>query len=510
MERALPLFVIVPLAVSFLLPLLDKVFRRGGLTRFVAGLTALALLVLSLHFLGTPDTVAWIGKWSFSARGATGISLVSDDLARLMLVVINGIGFAAVLFSLSYMRRYTSPSLYFTLFFLMMTGMNGVVITGDLFNLFVFLEIAAIASYALVGFGCESEELEAAFKYLVLGTIGSAFVLLAIGILYNQTGFLNMAQVAQILAGAPLNRLAVIAAAFFLLGFGLKAAMVPWHAWLPDAHPSAPAPISAMLSGVLIKALGVYAMARVFFHVIPIRAEFAWAIMTMGALSMVIGVFLAVGQWDFKRLLAYHSISQMGYVVLALGVAAEMALRKNYFAAAVAASGGLFHMFNHAAFKSLLFLCSGATEYATGTRQLKELGGVKDRLPLTGACLRIAALSISGVPPMNGFWSKLMIVIALVLAGHLWLAAMTVLVSFMTLLSFVKVQRYVLEGDPSARVADAIRVPLTMRIAMALLAVVCVGAGVLFPFYGDRLIEAAGNGLVLPAQNYIAKVLGGG
>ena len=161
-----------------------------------------------------------------------------------------------------------------------------------------------------------------------------------------------------------------MAAAFFLMGFGLKAAMVPFHAWLPDAHPSAPAPISAMLSGVLIKALGVYTLVRVFFDCLVMNRQFAYVLIALGAASMVIGVFLAVGQWDFKRLLAYHSISQMGYVVLAVGVAGEMLVLGNTAVAAVAVLGGLFHLFNHAVFKSLLFLCSGAAEYSTGTRLL--------------------------------------------------------------------------------------------------------------------------------------------
>lgn len=509
MENALTLFVILPLGAAFLIPLLGKVVRSDPLIRAIATLVAAGLVCLAVRVLSGPDSVYWMGRWSVAERGVAGISLVNDSLARLMLVVINAVAFAAVVFSLGYMKRYTSPALYFSLFFLMIAGMNGVVLAGDLFNLFVFVEVAAISSYALVAFGCESEELEASFKYLVLGTIGSAFILLAVAVLYNQTGYLNMAQVAQALAGSPLNRAIMLAAAFFLLGFGLKAAMVPWHAWLPDAHPSAPAPISAMLSGVLIKALGVYALVRVFFNVIPPNAAFAYALIVMGALSMVIGVFLAVGQWDFKRLLAYHSISQMGYVVLALGVALQMVGIDKPIVAGIAAVGGLFHMFNHAAFKSLLFLCSGATEYATGSRQLKELAGVKLKLPFTGMCLRIAALSISGVPPFNGFWSKLMIVVALVIAGHPWLAAMTVLVSFMTLLSFIKVQRYILEGDPSERVAGAAGVPASMKLAMALLAIVCVGAGLLFPFYGNELIRNAGHVLITSVQRYVAMALGG-
>jgi multicomponent Na+:H+ antiporter subunit D len=246
-----------------------------------------------------------------------------------------------------------------------------------------------------------------------------------------------------------------------------------------------------MLSGVLIKALGVYTLIRIFFDCLSMSHTFAYVLMTLGVVSMVIGVFLAVGQWDFKRLLAYHSISQMGYVVLAVGVAGEMLITKRYEIASLALLGGLFHLFNHAVFKSLLFLCSGAVEYRTGTRLLKKLGGLKHKMPVTGACLRVAALSISGVPPFNGFWSKLIIIIAVIQSGHYGLGAVTVLVSFMTLLSFIKVQRYIVDGDPSEAVAPVQEAPLSMCVAMILLAVICVGAGILFPFMKDTLFESS-------------------
>jgi len=505
MENLLPLFPAIPLFAAFVLPLAEKARLGPRVSRLMGVMTAGALLLLALRFIGSEDMVYWMGGWGPS-RGALGISLVLDSMSRFMILIVAVITFAATLFSLSYMKRYTSQPLYYSLFFLMVAGMNGVVLAGDIFNLYVFLEVAAIASYALVAFGCESEELEASIKYLVLGTVGSTFILLGIGIVYNQTGQLNMAAVAASRPGGPAI---MMAGAFFLMGFGLKAAMVPFHAWLPDAHPSAPAPVSAMLSGVLIKALGVYALARMFFNVLPMNYQFAYIIITMGALSMVIGVFLAVGQWDFKRLLAYHSISQMGYVVLALGVAAEMTLTGRPAVASIAMLGGLFHLANHATFKSLLFLCSGACEFSTGTRLLKKLGGLKERMPVTAGCLRIAALSISGVPPFNGFWSKMIIIIAVVQAGHYWLGALTVLVSFMTLLSFIKVQRYILEGEPSDVVADAVEAPLSMRLAMILLAVICVCAGVLLPFYRFEIIDSAGEALMDGVRHVMQLASGG-
>ena len=500
MENLLPFIIAIPLGAAFILPLLEKTSIGSQLSRLIAVLVTVAILVLSYQGLmaynADGEIRYWMGGWSDSSA-ALGISMVLDGMSSLMLLVVSIVAFAAILFSLSYMKRYTAQPFYYCLFFLMLTGMLGVILAGDIFNLYVFLEIAAISSYALVAFGCEKEELEAAFKYLVLGSVGSVFILLGIAIVYNQTGHLNMARVhQQLLTAGETSHALLMAAAFFLMGFGLKAAMVPFHAWLPDAHPSAPAPISAMLSGVLIKALGVYALLRVFFNVLVMNIEFAYILMTLGALSMVIGVFLAVGQWDFKRLLAYHSVSQMGYVVLAVGVAGEMILDGQNNIAAWAMLGGLFHLANHATFKSLLFLCSGAAEYATGTRLLKKLGGLKHNMPITAGCLRIAALSISGVPPFNGFWSKLIIIIAVIMAGHYWLGAMTVLVSFMTLLSFIKVQRYILDGEPAPSVAHATEVPWTMSLAMLLLAAICIGAGIFLGLYKDAVFDGASDVLL--------------
>jgi len=486
LTNLLPIAVAIPLVAAFVLPLLQRRVNGPRTSRCLTLLVATALLLLAALFITLPDTTYWMGNWS-PHSGAIGISLVLDGLSRLMFFIVALIAFAATLFSLRYMTRYTAEPLYYCLFCLMVTGMTGVVLSGDLFNLYVFLEIAAIASYALVAFGTGREEIEAAFKYLVLGTVGSAFILLGIAIVYNQTGQLNMALIAQNLP--PNSSAVLIAAAFFLMGFGLKAAMVPFHAWLPDAHPSAPAPISAMLSGVLIKALGVYTLVRLFFDCLVMNRQFAYVLIVLGAASMVIGVLLALGQEDFKRLLAYSSISQTGYVVLAAGIAGEMVVRANMAVAALALLGGLFHLFNHAVFKSLLFLCSGATEYSTGTRMLKSLGGLKQRMPLTSSCLRVAALSIAGVPPFSGFWSKLLIIIAIIQAGHLWLGAMTVLVSFITLLTFLKVQRHILDGTPSPAVAQAREVPWSMTTAMILLTTICIAAGLFFPYYKDALFQ---------------------
>ena len=495
MQAIVPLIVVVPLGVAFAIVVLAHAGRLKCLTAPAAVLAVLTSLVFALVLLGTGTVNVYVGGWG---DGRTlGIELVCDGLAKLMLVTINLVALASVVFAGGYMRRYTRVWLFYSLFLLMTAAMNALVLAGDLFNLFVFLEVAAIASYALVAFGCEAEELEAAFKYMILGTVGSAFVLLGVTILYSLTGQLNMAQVGSVLSRAgPAGPAALLASAALLGGLALKAAMVPFHAWLPDAHPSAPAPVSAMLSGVLIKASGVYALARIVFNVLGPSTPYATILMVLGAVSMVVGVFLAIGQWDFKRLLAYHSISQMGYVVLALGVGAKLAAAGDRTLAGLCLFGGLFHMFNHAAFKSLLFLSSGAIEQQTGTRMLKQLGGLTRKMPLTAFCCRIGALSISGVPPFNGFFSKLIIIIALALAGQPLLAALAVLVALMTLLSFVKVQRYALEGSPAGHARSAREAPALMGVAMVALAIVCILGGLAIGPLRTYLFDPAGEALL--------------
>ena len=220
---------------------------------------------------------------------------------------------------------------------------------------------------------------------------------------------------------------------------------------------------------------------------------------------MVIGVFLAVGQWDFKRLLAYHSISQMGYVILGIGLGGYiLSSGGRHSAAVLALLGGIFHLANHSVFKSLLFLCSGSIEFSTGTRQLKEMGGLLEAMPVTRATCTIASLSIAGVPPFNGFWSKLIIVIAAFQAGLPWLAAITILVSFVTLISFLKVLRYAFLG----RLPEALRrikeSPAVMSVALILLAVLCTGMGLLLvPALREMILDPAVNALAREPRRYV-------
>jgi len=483
----MPLMIAVPLGGAFLCALMGKRTRAlPDAMGFLVTLLTAAGAVYSVSLVKSAETLVYtMGGWP----APQGIVLSLDGLTAFMLVTVNLVAFLVAIYARGYMERYTSKRLFYGLFLLMLAGMNGVVLTGDMFNLFVFLEIASVASYALVAFGTGKHELEAAFKYGVMGTIASLFILMGIILLYARTSTLNMADMAGQLADGGGNVVPLVTG-LFLAGFGLKAAVVPFHAWLPDAHPSAPAPISAMLSGVLIKSLGVYALVRILFNVLGVAvvaedgSGFA-PLIVLGILSMMVGVVLALGQWDMKRLLAYHSISQIGYVILAIGIGTPLAVM-----------AGLFHLFNHSIFKSLLFLDSGALEHATGTRDLRRMGGVGRKLPVTSGSTLIASMSIAGIPPFNGFWSKLLIIVAAVHAGHSWSAFWAVLASILTLASFTKVLRYGFQGGAEDRLRQLAAVPLSMKVALVLFAVICIGGGLLLlPSLRDLFLGPAADAL---------------
>jgi len=480
----LPIFVIIPLGAAFLISLLGKKIKI--LSDLLANLGTLGLLIFSLYSvpvaLAHKILVYKIGGW----MPPIGICMVLDGLTSFMLVTVNLVSFLVTVYSINYMEKYTDKYRFYTLFMLMLAGMNGIIVTGDLFNLFVFLEIASIASYALVAFGTEAEELEASFKYAVMGSVASSFILLGIALLYSYTSTLNMADIAFVLSSKPNSAIIAFITVLFLAGFALKAALVPFHAWLADAHPSAPASISAMLSGVLIKVLGVYALIRIFFSLIGINNTILSILMFLGGLSMLAAVILALAQWDFKRLLAYHSISQIGYVILGIGLGTPLGIL-----------GGLFHLFNHSIFKSLLFLNSGAVVYSLGTRDLQKMGGLREKMPVTGNTSLVASMSIAGIPPFNGFFSKFIIILACIQAGRFGYAFCAVIGSILTLASFMKVQKYAFFGKLNQNLQHIKEVPWAMRLSMIALAVICVVSGLLIVPKFSPFLQSAVDILLL-------------
>ena len=493
-SNIVPFFVVIPLAGAFLISLIGKKVKViSDIIGILASSSLCGLSLIALQLYNTNGIITYgIGGWKIPI----GIGMVIDGFTAFMLITVNFVAFCVAVYSINYMERFTAKWKFYTLFFLMLAGMNGVIVTGDIFNLFVFLEIAAVASYALVAFGTEKHELEAAFKYATMGTIGSLFILLGIALLYGYTSTLNMADMGNILAQKGNSNIIVMVVVLFLMGFGLKAALVPFHAWLPDAHPSAPAPISAMLSGVLIKSLGIYALCRIFYNVIGLTDAISKTLLFLGALSMVIGGLLALRQWDIKRLMAYSSISQVGYIVVGLALGTPLGIL-----------GGLFHLFNHSIFKSLLFLNSGAIEYTTGTRDLREMGGLISKMPVTGTTTFIASMSIAGVPPLNGFWSKLIIIIALVQAGRYGYAFWAALISILTLAMYIKVIKYAFLGKLKSKWSKIKEVPIFMKLSMITLAFVCLVGGALLFWGQSEAFLGRAQETILEGRKYATTIL---
>lgn len=512
MNPLIPLLVVIPLAGAFLIMILGRFIRHFN--KVLASLVLLILTIISFYFLfntGDKISVYKVGGWEAVNSIPIGIYMVVDGFTAIVLCIINLIGFLSVFYSISYIARYTSEDYFYALFCLMIAGMNGVVASGDIFNIFVFLEISSISSYALVAFGVEKQQLEATFKYQVLGGLASFLILFGIGFLYWKTKTLNIADIRTVMVSAYDRKFYLMVEIMMLSGFGIKAAVIPFHAWLPDAHSSAPSPISAMLSGVFIKAVGIYVIIRLFFNMFVISEEMAILATTLGTLSMVVGVFLAIGQWDIKRLLAYHSISQMGYVIMSVGIGMILLSRGlRHEVAALAIAGGIFHLINHAAFKGLLFLNAGAIEYSTGTRDLREMGGLAKSMPITSATSFAASMAISGIPPFNGFFSKLIIIFAAVMAHFYLLAALAAIVSIITLASFLKFQRYAFYNKDSGQKKETVikEVPFPMVFSMIVLSIICLLLSLLaIPGIRDTFLTPAIDILMDPSK-YSTYIIG--
>jgi multicomponent Na+:H+ antiporter subunit D len=491
--QIIPLFVAIPFGAAFLVAIFGK--WRKPLSSVIAVLATVALFILAIFAVyfshKHPVIVYSVGAW----KPPIGIALVMDGLSAFMLMVLNLVGCMISIFSVSYMERYTGKWKFFTLYLLILGGMNGVVVTGDFFNLYIFFEIALIAAFALIAFGVGKEELEASFKYAIMSTVGSLFVLLAIVLLYSYTSTLNMADVGSVLIQKGKPGIILMVSVLLLSGLGFKAALVPFHAWLPDAHPAAPAPISALLSGLLIKTLGFYVMFRVFFNVIGITPAISDMLMLLGVVSMLVGGFLALGQKDFKRLLAWSSVSQVGYIALGVGLGTPLGIL-----------GGLFHLFNHSVFKSLLFLNAGAVEYAAETRDLEKLGGLSQKMPVTTATNLLGSMSIAGVPPFSGFWSKLIIIVAAVQAGKSWYAVWAVVASILTLGAVLKILKFAFWGKLKDSLSGIREVPFLMQFSMIVLTCVSVlGGFLLVPPIRDVFLIPAVN-VLLEGVLYAAKV----
>ncbi len=471
------IFVAIPLIVASVMLIIGR-FSRDILPDFLANLCFFLLLCASIMIsCSWPGTGQYmhILKW-FSTN--LNIKVVLDGLSLLMIFTISIVSLSVGLFSINYMGKYGSKSLYYAILLVLVASMNGIVLTSDLFTMYIFIEAAGIASYGLVSLGRTRYSTEGAFKYLVLSAIASSFILLGIAGVFVNTGTTDIRSIS---ASGFSSKFFII---LFLTGFSFKCGLVPFHTWMPDAYTAAPAVLPAISSGIFVKVAGVYTVARIFFNALPFSAGVSSVMVYLGIISIVVGALLALGQSGLKRLLAYSSISQVGYIILGIGIGTPLGI-----------IGGLLHMFNHAIFKSLLFLNAGAVEYTCGTDDSLKLGGLGKNMPFTSTTNVIGLLSAAGVPPLNGFWSKLIIVVALFKANMFLYGFIAILASVLTLGYLLLIQRRVFFGKIKECFENIVDVPFWMNLSMVGLGLVCVWVGVSF---APILIK-----WVLPAANVL-------
>ena len=424
------------------------------------------------------------------------LTISVDALGALFFVLIGTISFLGALYSFRYMEIYPYQSLarFYHCLILFIAGMVGVVSVTDMFFFFAFWEFMTLCSYFLVIYETQDPvSLRAGFKYFVMTHIGTVAMVIGAVLLQTQVGSFAFSQLKEAMAGmieAHPVRLSVILG-LFLLGFGTKAGMYPVGTWLPDAHPAAPSGISAILSGVMIK-MGIYGILRLFFFLLPfssLSVGYGIIIAALGTLSLFMGTLSALMQHDSKRLLAFHSIGQIGYILLGIGTGLSF-LQTNPVLSTVATAAGICHVVNHAAFKGLLFLNAGSSLYKTGTRDLNQLGGLYSVMPATAWVTLIASLSIAGMPPFNGFVSKWLIYQSTIIGGigsplFIFFGLIAIFISSVTLASFVKFFSSSFGGNMDknleARLSPGFEVPWPMRFSQNVLALLCVLLGI-FPW----------------------------
>ncbi len=396
-----------------------------------------------------------------------GSNLRIDLLSAVVLFTIGLVALMAVAVSTK------SDSLNFTnLVLISLMGMCGVAMVRDLFTLYIFLEITGIASYVMIAIRRETNGLEGAFKYLVMSAVATVMLLSAISLIYIAVGKLEFASIAQYLsAGNPGDWSLLVKAALVLLvaAFCIKAGVVPFHGWAPGAYTAAPPAVSVLMAGIVTKAGGVYIILRMMSDVFK-GARIGLPFMVLGTLSIIVGALAAIGQKDLKKMLAWSSISQIGYIILGAGVGTPLAL-----------TGALLHFFNHAVFKSLLFINSAAVDQQTGTRDMDKLGGLASRMKITGLTSVIGFLSTAGVPPFSGFWSKLLIIMALWAAKDYVYAVLALLASLLTLGYFLKMQRKVFFGKIAPGLEGTQEGGVKYTATALILSLITIAVGVLFP-----------------------------
>jgi multicomponent Na+:H+ antiporter subunit D len=475
--------VVVPLLAA---PLTVLLRRRSVafVVALVASWSALAIAIALWLQVAANGTISYaIGNWP----PPWGIEYRVDTLNAFVLVLVSGLAALVLPYSRASIEREVSPQqhyLFYTMFALCLAGMLGMTITGDAFNIFVFLEISSLSTYVLIALGRHRRALVAAYRYLILGTIGATFIVIGIGLLYLMTGTLNLDDMSRRITAAQGTRPVLAALAFLTVGICLKAALFPLHQWLPDAYTSAPSAVSALLAGTATK-VAVYVLLRFYFSVFGPWAVFdrlpmQEVLLALGLAGMFGASTVAYFQRDLKRLFAYSSVGQIGYIVLGLSFNSQAGL-----------TATIVHLFNHGLAKSAIFMLIGAIAMVMGGTTLERIQGLAKRMPLTSFGIVICGLSLIGVPGTAGFVTKWYLILAAVEKGQWWLVFLIVASS---LLAVAYVWRFVEAAyfrEPRRDTAPEARIPLSMAVPAGLLVLASIVFGLNTEFTVGSAAQAA-------------------
>lgn len=460
-------FIIVPLAAIFISNICHRQFTEKYFHILTGAVTLLqmAAAVLSFCFMDANrlDNYSFGVLFGLNTEGSELLSI--NPVSLVFLFSIGMVGFVSVLIATRTID--VKKSSYVNLLMTLLIGMNGMIMVRDYFSLYVFLEVVGISSFVMIAMFRSRKGLEGSIKYLIISELASIFILTGLSFIFMKTGSLYYVDVGN---KAALNSiLAYPAIILMIAGFSVKAGIVPFHSWLPDAHQSADTSISVLLSGIVIKIAGIYGLyviIKLFGSVKEIQVTFA----ALGLISVVTGALLASCQGHFKRIVAYSSVSQMGYILLGLSCGSMIGI-----------IGAVAHVFSHAAFKSTLFVNAAALHEQTGTLEIEEMGGLQKRMPVTALSSVVAFLSTAGIPPFAGFWSKLLIIIALWGTGNHILAGAALVASILTSAYFLRLQKKVFFGKMPQHLSAVTEVSGSIRFAEIMLTAVTVITGILFP-----------------------------
>ena len=492
---------VMPIVIPLMAAALALIgWGRPAVQRVLAMLGAMALLFVSGALLFTVDRegiqVVQIGGWP----APFGITLVADLFSAIMVLMAALMGAAVVFYSIWSMDEARGRFAYYPLLMLLMMGVCGAFLTGDIFNLYVWFEVMLMASFVLLALGGERAQLEGALKYVTLNLISSALFLSAVGILYGVLGTLNMADLSGKIHGHMSPGLVTSLAMLFLVAFGIKSALFPLFFWLPASYHTPPVAVTAIFAALLTK-VGAYSLIRVFTLLFTHNVELTHPlILTVAGLTMLTGVLGAAAHYEMRRILAFHIVSQIGYIIMGLGLFTVLGL-----------AGAIYFMVHNILAKTNLFLISGITHRLGGSFELKQLGGFYRKYPLLSICFFISAMSLAGAPPLSGFVGKLLLVMAGLRSGSYCIVGLALFVSILTLYSMTKIWAYAFWQAPPAETEDPINsddvaASRMMMIPVLVLSVLIVLLGICAePCL--RLAFRASEQLMNPSE-YISAVLG--